>query len=96
LNNVLVRCEISRSLRKRKGEYLKEKINELETNSKNKYVRDLYRGIKEVKKGYHPETNTVKDVNGDLFVGFHNISNRKKNNFCHLWNTHDVNDVRQT
>jgi hypothetical protein len=27
------------------GEYLKDKINELATNSKNKNIRDLYRGI---------------------------------------------------
>jgi hypothetical protein len=26
-------------------EYLKEKINELATNSKNKNIRDLYKGI---------------------------------------------------
>jgi predicted nuclease of restriction endonuclease-like RecB superfamily len=29
----------------KKRETLKEKINELETNSKNKNIRDLYRGI---------------------------------------------------
>jgi hypothetical protein len=31
---------------------LKGKINELETNNKNKNIRDLYRGINEFKKGY--------------------------------------------
>jgi uncharacterized protein YaaR (DUF327 family) len=34
LNNV--RCEATRTFRNKKKEYLKEKINELETNSKNK------------------------------------------------------------
>jgi hypothetical protein len=29
----------------RKTEYLKNQINELATNSKNKNIRDLYRGI---------------------------------------------------
>jgi hypothetical protein len=29
--------------------YLKDKINELATNSKNKNIRDLYRGINEFK-----------------------------------------------
>jgi hypothetical protein len=28
-----------------KREYLKDKINELATNSKNKNIRDLYKGI---------------------------------------------------
>jgi len=36
------------------------KINELETNSKNKNIRDLYRGINEYKKGYQPRTNLIK------------------------------------
>jgi hypothetical protein len=41
LNNI--RCEISRHLKKKNMEYLKDKINELVTNGKN--IRDLYRGI---------------------------------------------------
>jgi hypothetical protein len=39
-----------------KREYLKNKINELETSSKNMNIRDLYRGINEFKKGYQPIT----------------------------------------
>jgi hypothetical protein len=46
------------------------KINELETNSKNKNIRDLCRGIKEFKKGYQPITNMVKEENGDLLADF--------------------------
>jgi hypothetical protein len=52
LNNV--RRETSRHFRNRKREYLKGKINELATSSKNKIIRDLYRGIKEFKRGYQP------------------------------------------
>jgi hypothetical protein len=33
-------------------EYLKDEINELATNSENKNIRDLYRGINECKKDY--------------------------------------------
>jgi hypothetical protein len=43
LNNV--RREASRYFRNKKREYLKYKINELAMNSKNKNIRDLYRGI---------------------------------------------------
>jgi hypothetical protein len=46
-----LRCETSRTFRKKKREYLDDKINELEINNKNKN-RDLYRGINEFKKGY--------------------------------------------
>jgi hypothetical protein len=35
-------------------EYLKGKINGLEINSRNKNIRDLYRGINEFKRGYQP------------------------------------------
>jgi hypothetical protein len=43
LNNV--RCDASRHFRNKKREYLEGKIKELEANSKNKNIRDLYRGI---------------------------------------------------
>jgi hypothetical protein len=46
-------------------EYLKAKINELKTNSKNK---NMYRGISDFKKGYQPRPNVVKDEKGDLVV----------------------------
>jgi hypothetical protein len=36
-----VRREASRTFSSKKREYLKNKINELETNSKNKDIRDL-------------------------------------------------------
>jgi arginine utilization protein RocB len=40
-----IRREASRHFRNKKREYLKNKINELESNSKNKNIRELYRGI---------------------------------------------------
>jgi hypothetical protein len=59
LNNV--RHEASRHFRNKKREYLKDKINELATNSKNRNIRDLYRGINKFKRGYQPRNNLVKD-----------------------------------
>jgi hypothetical protein len=50
-----VRHETSRIFMKKKRKYLKEKINELVTNNKNRNIRDLFRGINEFKKGYQPE-----------------------------------------
>jgi hypothetical protein len=72
------------------------KMNELETNSKNRNIRDLQRGINEFKKCYQPRINLGKDENGDLLAVSHNILNRWKNYFCQLLNVHGVNDVRQT
>jgi hypothetical protein len=59
---------LNRPLRNKKREYMKDKIDELATSSKNKNIRDLYRGINEFKRGYQPRSNLVKDENGDLFA----------------------------
>jgi hypothetical protein len=48
------RCEDCRHIRKER-EYLKDKTDELATNSNNKNIRDLYRGINDFKRGYQPE-----------------------------------------
>jgi hypothetical protein len=44
--------ETNRHFRNKKREYLQDRINELESNSKNRNITDLYRGIKEFKEGY--------------------------------------------
>jgi hypothetical protein len=58
-----VRREASRYFRNKKWEYLKDKMNELATNSKNKIIRDLYRGINGFKRAYQPRNNLVEDEN---------------------------------
>jgi hypothetical protein len=93
LNNII--CEASRHFRNKKREYMKYKINELATNSKNKNIRDLYTEINEFKKGYQSRSNLVKDENGDLLANSHNILNNLKNYFSQLLNVHRVSDVRQ-
>jgi hypothetical protein len=77
MNNV--RREASIHFRNEKREYLKDRINELAMNSKNKNIRDLFRGINEFKRGYQPRNNLGKDKNGDLLPDSHNILNRWKN-----------------
>jgi hypothetical protein len=52
----------------KKRKYEKGKINELATINKNKNIRDLYRGINEVKRCYQPRSTLVKDENGDLLA----------------------------
>jgi hypothetical protein len=81
---------------KKKKEYLEAKINELETNSKNKNITDWCRGINDFKMAYEPRTNVVKDEKGDLVADSHSILARWRNYFCQLLNIHRVNDVRQT
>jgi hypothetical protein len=91
-----VRREANRHFRNKEREYLKDKINELVSNSKNKNIRDLYRGTNEFKKGYQPRTNLVKVRRGDLLADPHIILNKWKNYFCQLLNVHGAGGVRWT
>jgi hypothetical protein len=74
--------------RNKKKEYLKRKINELETNNENKNIRDLYRGINEFKEGYQPIINIIKDENGNLLADPQNVLNGWKNFFNQELNVH--------
>jgi len=65
-NPNIVRREVSKQFRNKKKAYLNAKIEEHETNSMIKNIRDLYRGMNDSKKGYQLITNIVKDENGDL------------------------------
>ena len=94
LNNV--RREATRHFRNKRKAYLKAKIKELETNSKIKNIRDLYRGINNFKKGYQPRTNIVKDETDDLVTGFYSILARWRDYFSQLLNVHGVNDIKHT
>ena len=79
----------------KKKAYLRAKIEELETNSKIKNIRDLYRGIIDFKKGCQSRCNIVKDEKGDLVADSHSIMARWRNYFSHLFNVHGVKDVGQ-
>jgi hypothetical protein len=57
----------------KKGGISERKINELETNSKNKNMRNLYRSINELEKGYKFIANIVKDENSDLLADSNNL-----------------------
>ena len=92
LNNV--RREASRHFRNKTKAYLKAKIDELETNSKIKNIRDLCRDINDFKKGYQPRTNILKDEICGLITDFHSILGRWRNYFSQLFNVHEVSDVR--
>jgi hypothetical protein len=93
VNNV--RRETSGHFRNKKREYLKAKINELGTNSKNKNVRHLCSSISDFNGGSQPRTNIVKDEKGD-FADLHNILPIWRNHISQLFKVHGVSDVRQT
>jgi hypothetical protein len=76
--------------------YLKGKIIELETNTKNKNIQESYRGISDFRRGYQPRTNIAKDKKGDLVADCHSILDRRRSYSSQLLNVHGDNDVRQT
>jgi len=84
MNNV--RRVASKHFTNKKKAYLKAKIEELETNNKVNNVRDLYRGINDLRKGYQPRTIIVKDDKGELVADPHNIMARRRNYFSQLLN----------
>jgi hypothetical protein len=73
-------------LRNKKKEFLKVKIDELETDSKIKNIRGLYRSISNFKKGYQLRINILQDKKGDLVTDSHSILARLKNHFSPLLN----------
>jgi hypothetical protein len=94
LNNV--RRKARRHFRNKKKEFLAAKFEELETNSKIKHIRDLYRGISDFKKGYEPKNNRVKDEKSNFVADSHSILARWRKPFSQLLNVNEVNKVRQT
>jgi len=91
-----VRHEATRHFRNNKEEYLKAKIDELETNSKIKNIRDLYRGVSDFKKGYQPSIYMVWDEKNDLVTDCHSVLARRWNHFSQLLNVLAVSNVNQT
>jgi hypothetical protein len=63
---------------------MKGKINEFAMNSKSRNIRDLYRRINEIKRGYQPRSDLGKDENCDLIAESCNILNRRKIYFPQL------------
>jgi hypothetical protein len=59
-----------------------------------KYIRDLYRGVNDFRKGYQPRTNIVKVENGDVVTDCHSILARWRNHFSQVFNVHGVSGVR--
>ena len=91
LNNVWHKA--SRHFRNKKKAYLKAKIEELETNSKIKNIRDLYETINDFKKGYQPRANTVDEEKDDLVTDSHSILASWRNHFSQLLNVQAVKEV---
>ena len=72
--------------RKKKRDYMTAKVNKLEENSKNKNIREMYKGINEFKKGYQPRAYVIKKHNGTIVVDTTSIVSRWEQFFSNLLN----------
>jgi len=68
-----VRRDANRHFRNKKKAYLNGKIENLDTDSKIKNIRDLYRDINDFRKDYQPRNCIVKDGKGDLVADSHSV-----------------------
>jgi len=87
-----VRREASRHFRNKNKKYLTAKIEELETNSTIKIIRDMYRGINDFKKGYQPIFIIVKGEKNDLATD-PTVFGQVEEPFSQLLNVTGVSDV---
>jgi hypothetical protein len=80
--------EYKRLVRRKKREWEKEKIVEIEDNRRQKNVREMYKGINSTKKGFQSKSNTVRDEKGDLIADRDGLLGRWKRYFDQLLNVH--------
>ena len=73
-----VRCYSCRTLKKKKGDYMKAKVNWLEENSKNKIILEIYNGINEFKKGYQPRAYVIKKQDGTILADTSSVLSRRE------------------
>jgi len=91
----VVRREVSRYFKDKMKAYLRDKIEEIQTNGKIQIIRELYRGFNDFKKGYQPRCNIVKDEKDNLVADSHSIVASCRNYFYQLFNVHGVKEVIQ-
>ena len=68
------------------GRILKSGMFTTEENSKNKNIREMYKGINEFMKGYQPHTYVIKTDDGTIVADTASISSRWEQFFGNLLN----------
>ena len=79
----------TRGFRNKKREYLTQKIQEIEENGKTNNIRDLYKGVNSLRKGYQPRLDVIRNERGDLQADPTKIIDVWKSYFDKLLNVHN-------
>ena len=80
------RKEADKICRKKKREFEKQKIAEIERAGEAKDMRNFYARVKEEKKGFQPKITFCKNKNGNLITDKEGILNRWADYFSELLN----------
>ena len=70
-----IRHDTCRTLKRKKRNYMKVKVNTHEENSKT-VNGEIYKGINEFKKGYQPHAYIIKKHDGTIVADTSNILNK--------------------
>jgi len=73
----------------KKRKYLTQKIQEIEENGKTNNIRDLYKGVNSLRKGYQPRLGMTRNERGDLQADPTKIADVWKSYFDKLLNVHN-------
>ena len=74
---------------------MKAKVNKLEENSKNKNIREMNKGINEIKKGYQPRAYVIKKHDGTIVADTTSILSRWEQFFSDLLNVNQSTSRRE-
>jgi len=66
-----------------------KKIQEIEGNGKTNNIRDLYKGVKSLRKGYQPTLGMIRNERGDLQADPTKIIDVWKNYFDKVFNVYN-------
>ena len=62
-----IRHDTCTTLKKKKHDYMKMKVNNLKKNNKNKNIWEMYKGTNEFKKDYQPQRYVIKEDDGTIY-----------------------------
>ena len=79
--------------KKKKQEFEKTRLEELNNCHKEEEVRIMYKGIKEIKRGWQPQTNLCRDKAGNFIGDKNEILKRWEEYFKELLNSSEQADI---
>ena len=77
---------VKRTHRRKKRQALRRTLMDIESDIQNKRVRNQFQKVKEVRKGYQPRMETVKNKEGNLLTNEEQVTQRWRQHYQELLN----------